>query len=95
MRKRAATRRSLRKMRWKSSGGRMFHEMVSVMAVKIQLSWPFMVARSVTVPVGVKDGGKKEAIQVGNGAMSVVGNVLKNENAASVVRLVNITASQG
>ena len=37
-------------MRWKRSAGKMFHEMVSVMAVKIQFSCPRIVERSDTVP---------------------------------------------
>mmetsp|Transcript_14024 Transcript_14024/g.40700 ORF Transcript_14024/g.40700 Transcript_14024/m.40700 type:complete len:245 (-) Transcript_14024:1172-1906(-) len=49
-RKRLATRRSERKSFWKSARGSMFHAIVSVMAVKIQLSSPSGVLRSVWRP---------------------------------------------
>ena len=39
-----------RKSRWKISGGRMFHAIVSVMAVKIQLSSPMIVLRLLSCP---------------------------------------------
>mmetsp|Transcript_16622 Transcript_16622/g.38334 ORF Transcript_16622/g.38334 Transcript_16622/m.38334 type:complete len:286 (+) Transcript_16622:347-1204(+) len=50
LRKMDATRRSWRKSRWKRSGGRRFHAIVSVMAVKIQLSSPSTVLRSLSRP---------------------------------------------
>ena len=42
--------RTWRKRRWKSSGGSRFHAMVSVMAVKIQLSSPSTLLRLLSCP---------------------------------------------
>jgi hypothetical protein len=39
-----------RNRRWKRSGGNMFHAIVSVMAVKIQLSSPMIVLRLLSCP---------------------------------------------
>lgn len=49
-RKRLATSRSCRKRRWKTADGSVFQAMVSVMAVKIQLSSPSGVLRSLSLP---------------------------------------------